>query len=56
VAEVYMDGKYVGKTNLEELKVKSGTHEMKFVKSGKEFTKSMKFDAGKNPSQMIRIP
>ena len=27
-----------------------------FVKSGKEFTKTMKFDPGKNASQMIRIP
>ena len=33
-----MDGKYVGKTNLEELKVKSGSHEMKFVKGGVETT------------------
>jgi hypothetical protein len=56
VAEVYMDGKLIGKTNVAELKVRSGSHTMKFVKGGKEITKEMTFQPGKNPSQMIRIP
>lgn len=56
VADVYMDGKLIGKTNVTELKVLSGTHSMKFVKSGKEITKEMTFQPGKNPSQMVKIP
>jgi hypothetical protein len=51
-----MDGKLIGKTNVSEMKVTSGTHTMKFVKSGKEIVKKMTFKPGKNPSQMIRIP
>ena len=50
-----MDGNPVGKTNLSELKVKSGTHSMKFVKNGVEVTKEMTFSAGKNPSQVVRV-
>jgi anti-anti-sigma factor len=55
VAEVYMDGKLLGKSNVDELSVTSGTHSMKFVKAGKEFSKEMSFKPGKNPSQMIKI-
>lgn len=56
VADVYMDGKLIGKTNVSEMKVTAGTHTMKFVKGGKEVVKKMTFQPGKNPSQMIRIP
>ncbi|MBD3393348.1 MAG: PEGA domain-containing protein [Chitinivibrionales bacterium] len=56
VADVYMDGVRIGKTNVEELKVRSGTHTMKFVKGAKEITKQMTFKPGKNASQMVRIP
>jgi type II secretory pathway pseudopilin PulG len=56
VADVYMNGKLIGKTNVAELKVLSGTHQMRFVKGGKQITKEMTFQPGKNPSQMIRIP
>ncbi|MFW6209856.1 MAG: PEGA domain-containing protein, partial [Spirochaetota bacterium] len=55
VADVYMDGKMIGKTNIAELKVVSGKHTMKFVKGAKEVTREMTFQPGKNPSQMIRI-
>jgi anti-anti-sigma regulatory factor len=55
VAEVYMDGKLIGKSNVDELNVTSGTHMIKFVKSGKEIMKELTFKAGKNPSQMIKI-
>ena len=51
-----MDGQLIGKTNVEELKVRSGTHNMRFVKGGKEVSKSMTFQPGKNASQMVRIP
>jgi hypothetical protein len=37
------------------LNVTSGTHMIKFVKSGKEIMKELTFKAGKNPSQMIKI-
>jgi hypothetical protein len=51
-----MDGVRIGKTNVEELKVTAGTHSMKFVKGAAETSKEMTFVAGKNPSQMVRIP
>jgi len=50
-----MDGKLIGKTNRDELKIRSGTHTMRFVKGGKEVTKKMTFKPGSNPSQLIRI-
>jgi cytoskeletal protein RodZ len=56
VADIYMDGKLVGKTNISELKVVSGKHTMRFVKGDKEITKEMTFQPGKNPSQMVRLP
>lgn len=55
IADVYMDGKLIGKTNRDELKIRSGTHTMRFVKGGKEVTKKMTFKPGSNPSQLIRI-
>jgi len=56
VASVFMDGVFVGKTNLEELKVAAGRHLMRFEKSGRAYERYMIFEAGKNTSQMIRIP
>jgi hypothetical protein len=55
VADVYINGKLIGKTNISELKVVAGTHTMRFVKGGKEVTKDMTFQPGKNPSQMVRL-
>jgi hypothetical protein len=55
MADVYMDGKKIGKTNIDKLKIKSGTHTMKFVKGSKEVTKQMTFTAGENPSQLVRL-
>jgi anti-anti-sigma factor len=55
VAEVYLNGKLLGKSNVDELNVTAGTYMVKFVKGGKEVTKEMTFKAGKNPSQMIKI-
>ena len=55
MAEVYMDGKLIGKTNIDKLQITSGTHTMKFSKGDKELTKQMTFNAGENPSQLIRI-
>ncbi len=55
MADVYMDGKKIGKTNIAELKITAGTHTMKFVKGAKQLTKTMSFTAGSNPSQLIRL-
>jgi hypothetical protein len=55
MADVYMDGRKIGKTNIAELKITAGKHTMKFVKGDKELTKTMTFTDGKNPSQLIRL-
>jgi hypothetical protein len=56
VADVYLNGKLIGKTNVSELKMPSGTHVLKFVKGPKEVTKEITVQTGKNPSQMVRLP
>lgn len=56
VADVYLNGKLIGKTNVSELKLPSGTHTLRFVKGPKEITKDITVQSGKNPSQMVRIP
>ncbi len=56
VADVYLNGKLIGKTNVSELKLPSGTHVLKFVKGPKEVTKEVTVQSGKNPSQMVRLP
>ena len=55
MADVYMDGVKIGKTNIAELKVVAGAHEMKFVKGAKTLTKKMSFTPGLNKSQLIRL-
>lgn len=56
VADVFLDGKLIGKTNVSELKLPSGTHMLRFVKGAKETTKEVTVQSGKNPSQMVRLP
>jgi len=56
VADVYLNGQLIGKTNVSELKVRSGTHTLKFSKNGKELSKTMTFQPGKNPPQVVRFP
>lgn len=56
VADVYIGKQLIGKTNVSELKIPVGTHTLRFVKGGKETTKQLTLKAGKNPSQMVRIP
>jgi hypothetical protein len=56
VADVYLNGKLIGKTNVSELKLPSGTHMLRFVKGPKEVTKEITVQTGKNPSQMVRLP
>jgi len=55
VADVYMDGKLIGKTNIAKLNVLSGTHTMRFVKGTAEITQEMTFKPGDNPSKFISI-
>jgi anti-anti-sigma factor len=56
VADVFLGDKLIGKTNVSELKIPAGTQTLRFVKGGKEITKQLTLQAGKNPSQMVRIP
>lgn len=55
VADVYMDGEYVGKTNVTRLNVKPGTHRMKFVKDRKAREVEMDFTEGINKSKFVNI-
>lgn len=56
IAEVYLNGKLVGRTNVAELKLPSGTHVLRFVKGTKEVTQEITLQPGKNPSRLIRLP
>jgi anti-anti-sigma factor len=53
VADVYMDGKLIGKTNISKLNVTAGSHSMKYVKGAIEVTEDMTFKAGDNPSHLV---
>ncbi len=55
VADVYMDGEYVGKTNISKMNVKPGAHNMKFVKGGKAREVEMDFKEGINKSKFVNI-
>jgi anti-anti-sigma factor len=55
LADVYMDGKYIGKSST-ELKVTPGTHTLRFVKADKEFSKQFTFQPGKNPGTFVKLP
>jgi anti-anti-sigma factor len=55
VADVYMDGKLIGKTNITKLNVLSGSHSMRFVKGTAETTQDKTFKAGDNPSWFVSI-
>jgi hypothetical protein len=55
LADVYMDGKVIGKSN-SILTVATGTHTLRFVKGDKEITKQFTFTPGKNSPSFIKIP
>ncbi len=55
VADVYMDGKLIGKTNITKLNVTAGSHSMRFVKGTSEKSQDMTFKAGDNPSQLVNL-
>lgn len=54
LADVYLDGKYIGSTN-KELNVLSGTHSMLFAKGDKSIKVQMTFTPGENKSRMVNI-
>jgi len=53
VADVYMDGKLIGKTNISKLNVTAGSHAMRYVKGAVEVTEDMTFKPGDNPSHLV---
>lgn len=55
-AKIYMDGKLIGESNLVELKVVSGSHEMKFVINDQTCIRKITFEPGKNRSMLFRVP
>lgn len=55
VADVYMDGKLIGKTNITKLNVLSGSHSMRFVKGTQETTQDKTFKPGDNPSWFVSV-
>lgn len=55
VADVYLGEKFVGKTNVSEIKLPSGTHVLRFVKGSKSIEKTINLNSGRNPSLMVRI-
>jgi len=54
-ADVYVDGKLVGKSNQSKLSVPIGTHDVKFIKDGLEKTEAMTFQAGENPTKVVTL-
>jgi anti-anti-sigma factor len=55
VADVYMDGKLIGKTNISKLNITAGAHSMRFVKGTQDVSKDMTFKSGDNPSQLVNL-
>jgi len=55
VAEVYMDSTFVGKTNIQKIKVTSGRHSIKIVKGDKSFKVNMVFKEGDNASELFEL-
>jgi outer membrane biosynthesis protein TonB len=56
VADVYLNGKLVGRTNVSEIKLPSGTLTLRFVKGPKEVSQEVTLQPGKNPSRLVRLP
>lgn len=55
-AIVYLDGHQIGRTNLGDIKITSGTHVMHFIKDDLVCVQEMTFSKGRNQSKFIRIP
>jgi hypothetical protein len=55
VADVYADGNLVGKTNVAEINLTPGKHEMSFRKDSLSYDTVLTLLPGKNPSIMVRL-
>jgi hypothetical protein len=55
VADVYVDGIFVGKTNIQQLNVPVGRSKLKFIKGELSYECEMVFRPGKNSSKMINL-
>ena len=55
VADVYEDGRLIGKTNVAALPVTCGLHAVTFKKDSLQFDTTMEFKAGKNPTVLVRF-
>jgi len=55
VADVFRDGKMIGKTNRKKLDLTPGQHTLTFIKGSKETTKVIMLSEGENPSLLIRF-
>jgi radical SAM superfamily enzyme YgiQ (UPF0313 family) len=56
VADVYHNGKLIGRTNVSQLILPAGEQTLTFKKGGKSLTKEFTLKSGENPNQMVRIP
>ncbi len=54
-AKVYMDGSFIGKTNIDKLTVTPGAHRMQFTVQGKVLTQEMTFNPGDNGKMFVTI-
>jgi len=55
MAEVYVNGRFVGTSNGGELKVPVGTHIFRFVKNGVEKAETITVSPGKNPTMFVNL-
>jgi len=54
-AEIYIDGRLVGRSNEGELQVPSGTHQIRYVKDRIEKIETITFNPGKNPTRFVNL-
>jgi hypothetical protein len=55
IVDVYMDNKFIGKTNTGLLPVLPGEHELKFIQNENEVIKKIQFEKGKNKPLYIKL-
>jgi|WetSurMetagenome_2_1015567.scaffolds.fasta_scaffold1135178_2 hypothetical protein len=55
VAEIFLNGNLIGRTNVAELKLPCGTLNLQFRKKDKVVNKFVPIQAGKNPSLFITL-
>ncbi len=55
MADVYLNGKKIGKTNVDKLTLPVGTHSLKFSKGGKSKTVEVTIEPGENSSKLIKF-